>query len=74
MSNTVRLGFLMKILDRKDAINHHKDAINRRQDERLIIVETAIHRVSCLNRTVLGDEGEFCICASGLLNGFGENI
>jgi hypothetical protein len=44
----------MKILD-------HKDAINRRQDERLIIVltailiivETAIHRVSCLNRTVL---------------------
>ncbi|MEH2035493.1 hypothetical protein [Nostoc sp.] len=37
----------MKILDRKDAINSH-------QDERLIIVETAIHRVSCLNRTVLG--------------------
>jgi hypothetical protein len=36
----------MKILDRKDPIN-------RRQDERLIIVETAIHRVSCLNRTVL---------------------
>jgi hypothetical protein len=36
----------MKILD-------HKDAINCRQDERLIIVETAIHRVSCLNRTVL---------------------
>ncbi|WP_292709689.1 MULTISPECIES: hypothetical protein [unclassified Nostoc] len=33
----------MKILDRKDAIN-------RRQDERPIIVETAIHRVSCLNR------------------------
>jgi hypothetical protein len=29
----------MKILD-------HKDVINRRQDERLIIVETAIHRVS----------------------------
>ncbi|MEH1812350.1 MAG: hypothetical protein V7K26_22250 [Nostoc sp.] len=24
-----------------------KDPINRRQDERLIIVETAIHRVSC---------------------------
>jgi hypothetical protein len=23
-----------------------------------IIVETAIHRVSCLNRTVLGDKGE----------------
>ncbi|MEH2057136.1 MAG: hypothetical protein V7K97_13440 [Nostoc sp.] len=41
----------MKILD-------HKDTINRRQDERLIIVETAIHRVSCLNRTVLGDKGE----------------
>ncbi|WP_302480922.1 hypothetical protein [Nostoc sp. TCL240-02] len=36
----------MKILDRKDAINCH-------QDERLIIVETAIHRVSCLNQTVL---------------------
>ncbi|MEH1781971.1 MAG: hypothetical protein V7K67_19075 [Nostoc sp.] len=37
----------MKILD-------HKDAINHRQDEELIIVETAIYRVSCLNRTVLG--------------------
>ncbi|WP_190240894.1 hypothetical protein [Nostoc sp. 'Peltigera membranacea cyanobiont' 210A] len=36
----------MKILDYKNAISH-------RQDERLIIVETAIHRVSCLNRTVL---------------------
>ncbi|MEH1855326.1 MAG: hypothetical protein V7L11_27505 [Nostoc sp.] len=34
-------------------MNHHKDAINRRQDKRLIIVLTAIHRVSCLNRTVL---------------------
>ncbi|MEH1778993.1 hypothetical protein [Nostoc sp.] len=33
----------MKTIDRKDAIN-------RRQDERLILVETAIHRVSCLNR------------------------
>ncbi|MCC5609675.1 hypothetical protein LC612_23580 [Nostoc sp. CHAB 5834] len=33
----------MKIID-------HKSAINRRQDERLIIVETAIHRVYCLNR------------------------
>ncbi|WP_292875850.1 hypothetical protein [Nostoc sp. NMS1] len=33
----------MKILDRKDARN-------RRQNERQIIVETAIHRVSCLNR------------------------
>jgi hypothetical protein len=39
-------------------ILNHKDAINRRQDERLIIVETAIYRVSCLNRTVLGDKGE----------------
>ncbi|MEH1764874.1 MAG: hypothetical protein V7L27_13955 [Nostoc sp.] len=37
----------MKIID-------HKDAINRRQDKELIIVETAIYRVSCLNRTVLG--------------------
>ncbi|MEA5602535.1 hypothetical protein [Nostoc sp. UHCC 0252] len=36
----------MKILDRKDAIN-------RRLYKGLIIVETAIHRVSCLNRTVL---------------------
>ncbi|MEH1924747.1 hypothetical protein [Nostoc sp.] len=36
----------MKIIDRKDPIN-------RRQDERLIIVKTATHRVSCLNRTVL---------------------
>ncbi len=36
----------MKILDRKDAIN-------RRLYGKLIIVETAIHRVSCLNRTVL---------------------
>ncbi|MEH1868816.1 MAG: hypothetical protein V7K69_28000 [Nostoc sp.] len=38
----------MKILDRKDAIN-------RRLYKGLIIVETAIHRVSCLNRTVLGE-------------------
>jgi hypothetical protein len=37
----------------KDAINHYKDAINRRLYKGLIIVETAIHRVSCLNRTVL---------------------
>jgi hypothetical protein len=37
----------MKILDRKNAIN-------RRQDQGLIIVLTAIHRVFCLNRTVLG--------------------
>ncbi|MEH1765811.1 MAG: hypothetical protein V7L27_01645 [Nostoc sp.] len=35
-----------------------KDAINRRLYKRLIIVETAIHRVSCLNRTVLGQEGK----------------
>ncbi|MCW5313863.1 hypothetical protein GTQ43_08600 [Nostoc sp. KVJ3] len=39
----------MEILERKDAIN-------RRQDEKIIIVETAIHRVSCLNRTVLSGE------------------
>ncbi len=44
----------MEILARKDAINHHKDAINRRLYQRLIIVETVIHRVYCLNRTVLG--------------------
>ncbi|MCL6753875.1 hypothetical protein KBT16_24020 [Nostoc sp. CCCryo 231-06] len=36
----------MKILDRKDAIS-------RCLYQRLIIVETAIYRVSCLNRTVL---------------------
>ncbi|MEH2195421.1 MAG: hypothetical protein V7K98_22655 [Nostoc sp.] len=46
----------MEILERKDAINHHKDAINRRLYEKMIIVETAIHRVSCLNRTVLSDQ------------------
>ncbi|MEH1924588.1 hypothetical protein [Nostoc sp.] len=28
---------------------NHKDAMNCRQYERLILVETAIHRVSCLN-------------------------
>ncbi|MHC0062423.1 hypothetical protein ACWATR_05765 [Nostoc sp. UIC 10890] len=44
----------MKILARKDAMNHYKDAINRRLYKGLIIVETAIHRVSYLNRTVLG--------------------
>jgi hypothetical protein len=33
----------MKILD-------HKSAINRRQYQGLTIVETAIYRVSCLNR------------------------
>ncbi|MBD2523761.1 MULTISPECIES: hypothetical protein [unclassified Nostoc] len=43
----------MKILDRKDPIHHYKDAINRRLYKGLIIVETAIHRVSCLNRTIL---------------------
>ncbi|WP_335229630.1 hypothetical protein [Nostoc sp.] len=36
-----------------DAINHHKDAINRRLYKRLIIVETGIHHVSYFNRTVL---------------------
>ncbi|MEH1921975.1 hypothetical protein [Nostoc sp.] len=47
MSNTVRLRFFDEnFRSLKDAINHHKDAINRRQDKRLIIVETAIHRVS----------------------------
>jgi hypothetical protein len=40
----------MKILD-------HKSAINRRQYEGLIIVLTAIYRVSCLNRTVLTEVG-----------------
>ncbi|MCC5628636.1 hypothetical protein LC613_11210 [Nostoc sphaeroides CHAB 2801] len=34
-------------------ILNHKDAINRRQDKGLIIVETAINRVFWLNRTVL---------------------
>ncbi|QFS44004.1 hypothetical protein [Nostoc sphaeroides] len=34
-------------------ILNHKDAINRRQDKGLIIVETAIYRVFWLNRTVL---------------------
>ncbi|MEH1770456.1 MAG: hypothetical protein V7L30_29300 [Nostoc sp.] len=43
----------MEIVERKDAINHYKDAINRRLYKRLIIVETAIHRVSCLKRIVL---------------------
>ncbi|MEH1850479.1 MAG: hypothetical protein V7L11_02065 [Nostoc sp.] len=38
---------MIKILDRKDAMN-------RRLYQRLIIVETAIYRVSCLNRTLLG--------------------
>jgi hypothetical protein len=32
----------MEIVERKDAINRYKDAIRR---------------VSCLNRTILGDEG-----------------
>ena len=31
-----------------------KDAINRRLYEGLILVKTAIYRVSCLNQTVLG--------------------
>jgi hypothetical protein len=38
---------LIEILD-------HKDAINRRQDEGVILVKTAIYRVFCFNRTVLG--------------------
>ncbi|QMS91212.1 hypothetical protein HUN01_27815 [Nostoc edaphicum CCNP1411] len=40
----------MKILD-------HKDAMNRRLYKRPIIVETAIYRVFCLNRTVLSAMG-----------------
>ncbi|MFW9264334.1 hypothetical protein [Nostoc sp. CALU 546] len=36
-------------------ITYHKDAINRRLYKELIIVKTAIYRVSCLNQTVLGD-------------------
>ncbi|WP_186227743.1 hypothetical protein [[Scytonema hofmanni] UTEX B 1581] len=36
----------MKIID-------HKDAINRRLYNNKSFVETAIYRVSCLNRTVL---------------------
>jgi hypothetical protein len=43
----------MEILARKDQINAHKDAINRRLYDNQPFVETAIHRVSCLNRTVL---------------------
>ncbi|QMS89005.1 hypothetical protein HUN01_15865 [Nostoc edaphicum CCNP1411] len=43
----------MKILDHKDSIIYHKDAINRRLYKRPIIVEMAIHRVFCLNQTVL---------------------
>ncbi|MEH1765725.1 MAG: hypothetical protein V7L30_04580 [Nostoc sp.] len=43
----------MEIAECKDPRNHYKDAINRRLYKRLIIVETAIHRVFCLNRTVL---------------------
>jgi hypothetical protein len=38
----------MKIID-------HKDAIYRRLYKGLIIVKTAIYRVSCPNRTVLKD-------------------
>ncbi|MEH1783284.1 MAG: hypothetical protein V7K67_10510 [Nostoc sp.] len=34
-------------------ILNSKDAINRRLYKGMIIVETAIYRVSCLNRTVL---------------------
>ncbi|MEH1920228.1 MAG: hypothetical protein V7L07_03925 [Nostoc sp.] len=46
----------MKILDRKDAINHHKDAINRRLYNNQFFVLTAIHCVSCLNRTVFAQQ------------------
>ena len=56
----------MKILDHNDvvnhhkgAMNHHKDAINRRLYNNQSFVETAIHRVSCLNRTVLVSNGLF---------------
>jgi hypothetical protein len=38
----------MKIVDCKNAINHHEDAINRRLYKILVI-----YRVSCLNRKVL---------------------
>ncbi|MEH1811152.1 MAG: hypothetical protein V7K26_04325 [Nostoc sp.] len=34
-------------------IINHKDAINCRLYKGMIIVETAIYRVSCLNQTVL---------------------
>ncbi|MCW5316893.1 hypothetical protein GTQ43_24675 [Nostoc sp. KVJ3] len=46
--NTVRLRLFDEKID-------SQDAINRRQDEALIILKTAIYRVSCLNRTVLRD-------------------
>ncbi|WP_265578582.1 hypothetical protein [Nostoc sp. LEGE 12447] len=42
----------MKILDRKDVMNAHKDAINRRLYNNQSFVETAIHRVSCINLLV----------------------
>ncbi|WP_416235749.1 hypothetical protein [Nostoc sp. UHCC 0252] len=38
---------------KRDLTGKVRDAINRRQDEKTTIVETAIHRVSCVNRTVL---------------------
>ncbi|MBN3990745.1 MULTISPECIES: hypothetical protein [unclassified Nostoc] len=41
----------MKILDRIFAINHHKDAINRRLYNNQSFVLTAIYRVSCFNYT-----------------------
>ncbi|MBN3943237.1 hypothetical protein [Nostoc sp. NMS9] len=43
----------MKILNHKNGINYHKDAINRRLYNNQSFVETAIHRVSCVNRKVL---------------------
>ncbi|WP_335218325.1 hypothetical protein [Nostoc sp.] len=51
MGNTVRIRFF----DDRYALDR-KDAMNRRLYKGLIIVETAIYRVSCLNRTVSGDE------------------
>ncbi|MEH2230295.1 MAG: hypothetical protein V7K71_11730 [Nostoc sp.] len=38
----------MKILNHKNGINHHKDAMNRRLYNNQSFVEMAIHRVSCL--------------------------
>ncbi|MFW9259693.1 MULTISPECIES: hypothetical protein [unclassified Nostoc] len=39
------------------ADDYHKDAINRRLYNNRSFVETAIHRVFCLNRTVLKLKG-----------------
>ncbi|MEH1767838.1 MAG: hypothetical protein V7L27_19325 [Nostoc sp.] len=60
-----------------------KDAINRRLYKRLIIVETPIHRVSCLNRTVLlplnsilrwNDEVEKAIATLGIRHLVKKNV